>query len=70
MKLALVQDHLEATIAPVRVREIWTTPMGITADVPVFIPDEKQSPIAIATGALQVNLVRYPDHTLIFLALT
>ncbi len=67
MKLVEIQDHLEATIAPVRVREMWTTPMGVTADVPAFIPDEKHSPIAIATGAHQVNLVRYPDHTFIFL---
>lgn len=67
MRLDLVQDHLEAMIAPVRVREIWTTPTGITAEVPALIADEKQSTIAIATGARRVGLVRYPDCTFVFL---
>ena len=67
MKPIEVQDRLEAAIAPARVRELWTTPIGITADVPAFIGDEMQSSIALATGARRVNLVRYSDHTFVFL---
>jgi hypothetical protein len=62
-----IRDHLEAVIAPVRVADIWTTPMGITASVPEVLGDEKQALIAHATGAHKVDLVRYPGRTLIFL---
>ena len=63
----LLRDHIEAVIAPTRVTEIWKLLGTTVAVVPAVIEDEKQSPIAHATGANRVDMVRFPDLTLVFL---
>ena len=63
----MLRDRLEAVISPTRVTDIWTVLGTTIVAVPTMISDEKQSPIAHATGASRVDMVRFPDLTLVFL---